>query len=61
MIPHELLPIPLRSAGLDEQLSYLLSRRRNLERLIRSLEKYANETEGAPPPGQRSSHGPLVA
>jgi len=61
MIPLELLPIPLRSAGLEEQLSYLLARRRNLERLIRSLEKYASDTEGALPEGQRSPHGPIAA
>jgi hypothetical protein len=48
MIPQDLLPPALRTAPVEEQLSYLLQRRRTIELLMRSLETYAKEREGTP-------------
>lgn len=46
MIPQKLLPPALRSAPVEEQLSYLLQRRRTIERLLKSLEAYSETREG---------------
>ncbi|MBI2690143.1 MAG: hypothetical protein HYX27_27875 [Acidobacteria bacterium] len=54
MIPLELLPPSLRTATVEEQLSYLLQRRTTIERLLRSLEKYSRTREGT----LREAQGP---
>jgi len=46
MFPQKLLPPALRNAPVEEQLSYLLQRRRKIERLLRSLETYSRDREG---------------
>ena len=55
MIPQELFPPPLRNAPVEEQLTYLLQRRTTIERLLRSLETYSQERDGALPTGQSSA------
>jgi hypothetical protein len=55
MIPQTLFPPALRHAPVEEQLSYLLQRRTTIERLLRSLERYRQEREGALPEGQSSA------
>jgi hypothetical protein len=46
MFPQKLLPPALRSAPVEEQLSYLLQRRRTIERLLKALETYSQNCEG---------------
>jgi hypothetical protein len=55
LIPYELIPPALRTAPVEEQLSYLLQRRNTIERLLRSLETYARERERTLLGGQSSS------
>jgi hypothetical protein len=57
MIPQELIPRALRSASAEEQLAYLLERRKNIDRILRSLERYVQERETATV--VRSLHGYL--
>ncbi len=52
MIPPNILPRALRIAPVEEQLSYLLQRRRTIERLMESLEKYTRERDGTLLEGQ---------
>jgi hypothetical protein len=49
MIPQKMLPPALRTAPVEEQLSYLLQRRDTIERLLESLERYVREKEVARP------------
>jgi hypothetical protein len=55
MIPQNMLPAALRTAPVEEQLSYLLQRRRTIERLMQSLETYTRERDGTPLEGQNSA------
>lgn len=52
MIPQKLFPRTLRSASVEEQLSYLLQRRRTIEKLLQSLEAYARQKEPKPHPAR---------
>ncbi len=47
MIPQELIPRTLRSASAEEQLAYLLERRKNIDRILRSLERYVQDRESS--------------
>lgn len=57
MIPLNLLPSALRTAPVEEQLLYLLQRRRTIIQLMRSLETYAKESDGALRAGQGPADG----
>lgn len=54
MFPQNVLPPALRSAPVEEQLSYLLQRRRTIERLLQSLETYVRAKESPPREAQGS-------
>ena len=61
MIPHKILPLALRTAPVEEQLSFLLQRRRTIERLMQSLETYTRERDGASPEARRPAPSAVAA
>ena len=60
MIPQDLLPPAMRTAPVEEQLSYLLQRRLMILKLMRALEAYAEESDETTGAAQRRP-GPLAA
>lgn len=61
MIPQTLMPRALRHAPVEEQLEYLLQRRKTIEQLLRSLERYARDSEGTLPERQGSGSAATAA
>ena len=61
MIPQKILPPALRTAPVEEQLSFLLQRRRTIERLMQSLETYPRERDGTSPEARSPAAAAVAA